>query len=152
MPLDSVNCVIRHATIEHSNALIPLMQELGYDTSRNTMETQLARYVASDHSVAFVALVGANLVGLVSGHLIPAIHQPGNIGRITALVVAEGARSKGVAARLVKKLEKWFLENNCLRFEVTSGEHRNAAHRFYESQGYAPAASRFLKVPQRNAG
>ncbi|MBT8078841.1 MAG: GNAT family N-acetyltransferase [Gammaproteobacteria bacterium] len=126
------------------------MQELGYETSLETMRTQLRRYLTDEHSEIFVAVIGGDLVGVVSGHLIPALHEPGNIGRITALVVAKKARSRRIASRLVNELEKWFLKNRCLRFEVTSGKHRNAAHLFYESLGYAPAASRFLKAPQHN--
>lgn len=148
----SVDCVIQHATVEHANDLISLMHELGYDTSRDTMETQLHRYESSDRSTVLVALVDTKPIGLISGHLIPALHQPGNIGRITSLIVSKDYRLMGIAAKLVEELEEWFLDNNCLRFEVTSGKHRDTAHRFYESRGYSPSTSRFLKVPQRSKG
>ena len=148
----SVDCVIQRATIEHTIDLIPLMRELGYDTSRDTIETQLDYYESSDRSTVLVALVGARPIGLISGHLIPALHQPGNIGRITSLIVSEDYRLMGIAAKLVEELEAWFLDNNCLRFEVTSGKHRDTAHRFYESRGYSPSTRRFLKVPQRSEG
>jgi GNAT superfamily N-acetyltransferase len=147
MPAHSVDCVIQRATPEHANALIPLMHELGYDTSLATIDTQLSHYDTSEHSIVFVALIGFDVVGLIDGHLIPALHQPGDIGRITALIVAEKARSRGIGSRLVQELESWFLSKRCLRFEVTSGEHRDSAHRFYESLGYAPSSRRFLKLP-----
>ena len=152
MSSTSVNCVIQRATIEHAADLIPLMHELGYDTSRDTIETQLKYYESSDRSTVLVALVGAKPIGLISGHLIPALHQPGNTGRITSLIVSENYRSMGIASRLVEELEVWFLDNDSLRFEVTSGKHRDTAHRFYESRGYSLSTSRFLKIPQRNKG
>lgn len=148
----SVDCVIQRATIEHATNLIPLMHDLGYDTSRDTIETQLDCYESSDRSTVFVGLVGAQPIGLIGGHLIPALHQPGNIGRITLLIVSENYRSMGIGSKLVGELEAWFFDNNCLRFEVTSGEHRDTAHRFYESCGYSPSTSRFLKIPQRTKG
>jgi GNAT superfamily N-acetyltransferase len=152
MPSASVDCVIQRASIKHATDLIPLFQELGYDTSRDTLETQLGCYNSSDRSAVVIALAGAKPIGLISGHLIPALHQLGNIGRITSLIVLEGYRSMGIASKLVEELEAWFLDNDCLRFEVTSGEHRDTAHRFYESRGYLPSTNRFLKIPQRNTG
>ena len=147
MSLNAVDCDIERASIGHVDALVSLMHELGYPTSRETMERQLTRYAESDRSEVLVASVHNDLCGVVSGHLIPALHQPGNIGRITAIVVAERARSKGIASELLKELEKWFRANNCLRFEVTSGDHRDTAHRFYESRGYKLDERRFLKIP-----
>lgn len=148
MSSQPVEWVIQRAEIEQAIDLIPLMHELGYDTSRNTIEIQLGYYDSSDRSTVFVALVGAKPIGLISGHLIPALHQPGNIGRITSLIVSQKFRSMGIASKLMEELEAWFLSNNCLRFEVTSGEQRDTAHRFYVSRGYALSSSRFLKVPE----
>lgn len=147
MPSNAVDCVIQRATAEHADSMLPLLRELGYDTSRTTMRSQLGRYADSAQAVVFVALVSGELVGLVSGYLIPALHQPGDIGRITALVVAEKVRSRGIGSKLIQELENWFLRSKCLRFEVTSGEHRDDAHRFYESRGYAASSRRFLKFP-----
>lgn len=138
---------IHHAQAEHIDALVSLMSELGYGTSRETMETQLNFYIDSESSVVFVATTETNVLGAISGHLIPALHQPGNVGRVTSMVVADKARSKGVGSALLRELEDWLRSNNCLRFEVTSGEHREIAHRFYESHGYASDERRFLKLP-----
>ena len=138
------------AEAKHAADIVPLMHALGYDTSRETIKTQLDDYKSSDRSIVFIALINTKLVGLVSGHLIPALHQPGNIGRITSLVVAEEYRLMGIASRLTEEVEGWFLGKNCLRFEVTSGAHRDSAHRFYGSRGYSPSDTRFLKIPQSN--
>ena len=63
------------------------------------------------------------------------------------MVVSENSRGDGVGRKLVEKLESWFRKNNCLRFEVTSGDHRIGAHRFYEGFGYQLDERRFLKLP-----
>lgn len=148
MSSNSETYTIRRPSAEHVEALVSLMNEVGYGTSRETMETQLDRYAESDSSIVFVASTDANVFGEISGHLIPALHQPGNIGRITSMVVANIARSKGVGSALLEELEDWFRSNNCLRFEVTSGDHREIAHRFYESHGYVYDERRFLKRPE----
>lgn len=147
MPSNAVDCVIQRATAEDADSMLPLLRELGYDTSRTTMRAQLGHYADSAEAVVLIALVRGELVGLVSGYLIPALHQPGSIGRITALVVAEKVRSRGIGSKLIQELENWFLLSKCLRFEVTSGEHRDDAHQFYESRGYAASSRRFLKFP-----
>lgn len=147
MSLPSIDFVIRRATTDQIDALVSLMHELGYGTSRETMESQLSRYTDSDESVVLVAVAHTDVLGVISGHLIPALHQSGNVGRITALVIGEKARSKGVATKLLQELEGWFRMNNCLRFEVTSGDQREVAHRFYESRGYSFDERRFLKLP-----
>jgi GNAT superfamily N-acetyltransferase len=138
---------IQRPSAEHVDALVSLMNELGYSMSRETMETQLNCYIESDRSIVFIASAETNVFGAISGHLIPALHQPGNIGRITSMVVAFEARSQGVGSALLQKLEDWFRSNNCLRFEVTSGDNREVAHKFYESHGYVFDERRFLKHP-----
>ena len=85
--------------------MLPLLREPGYDTSRTTMRSQLGRYADSAQAVVFIALVRGELVGLVNGYLVPALHQPGNIGRITAMVVAEKERSRGIGSKLIQELE-----------------------------------------------
>ena len=125
-----------------------LLNELGYATSQATLNTQFLAYGNRADSILLVAHDGGSgLAGLVTGHLIPTIHQLGNVGRITAMVVAERVRGGGVGRELVEAVEEWFKENNCLRYEVTSGEHRAVAHRFYESLGYKSDERRFLKTP-----
>lgn len=147
MPSGAVDCTVRPASEDQVEELVLLMRELGYETTRETMQSQLRRYANSDTSEILVAEIDSELCGVISGHLIPALHQPGNIGRITAMVVAERARSSGVGSRLLSSLERWFRANDCLRYEVTSGDHRPTAHRFYESHGYESDERRFLKIP-----
>ncbi len=141
---------IRLAQIEDATGLRELLHELGYDTTPETLRAQLPAYLKSDASMLLVADEGGGpLLGLISGHLIPALHQPGNIGRITAFVVADRARSRGIGGRLIQALENWFAENRCLRYEVTSGDHRSGAHDFYRTYGYKPDERRFIKMPPR---
>lgn len=147
MPSNAVDCVIQRATVGHVDSMLPLLRELGYDTPQATLRSQLCRYADSGQAEVLVAFVRGEMVGLISGCLIPALHQPGNIGRITALVVAEKYRSRGIGSKLIQELENWFRSSKCLRFEVTSGEHRGKAHRFYESRGYEASSQRFLKSP-----
>ena len=123
------------------------MRELGYPTTVSELTQQIDVYTRSDESLVLVAVDDhSRLCGAVSGHIIPLLHQTGNLGRITSMVVASDARGGGVGKQLVAKVEEWFTSNRCIRFEVTSGESRKGAHKFYESCGYAYEDRRFLKV------
>ena len=139
---------IRSATLSDADQIGALLDELGYKTTNETLQSQMPTYLQDPKSAIFVAEMSSQqLTGLISGHLLPLLHQPGNLGRITAMVVSENSRGAGVGRKLVEKLESWFRKNNCSRFEVTSGDHRIGAHRFYEGFGYQLDERRFLKLP-----
>lgn len=123
---------------------MPLLHELGYPGTLQSASAQI--YAGSNASRVLVADGEAGrLAGLIAGHLIPLLHQPGNLGRITALVVARDARGRGVGTALLAAIERWFAAQNCLRYEVTSGDQRVAAHRFYACRGYVSDERRFIK-------
>jgi len=52
------------------------------------------------------------IVGLISGHVIPLIHQNGYVGRITSMVVTNDSRGSGVGLKLIGELETWFFEKS----------------------------------------
>lgn len=137
--------LIREASQSDANELLELLLELGYKLTKSDLCAQLEVYQKSTGSLLIVAEVNTYVAGLIAGHLIPAIHLRGNLGRITALVVGESWRDRGVGSSLLGALEAWFKENDCMRFEVTSGDRRKVAHQFYESLGYKPDERRFIK-------
>ena len=136
---------IRQAHQSDLGQLLGLMHELGYDIPESDLRTQVHIYINANHSLLLVSEADGHLAGLIAGHLIPLLHQPGHVGRITALVVSADTRDSGVGSALLEALEAWFNEQRCLRFEVTSGDHREGAHLFYQSQGYHPDERRFIK-------
>ncbi len=93
-----------------------------------------------------MATWGAAPVGLVALHAAPMLHRAGRLGRITALVVAESSRGRGVGARLVKAAELWLAARDCRSVEVTSHNRRTSAHAFYDQVGFARSHARFLKA------
>jgi GNAT superfamily N-acetyltransferase len=137
---------IRPAQQSDGKQILQLLLELGYETTEESLSLQLETYIRSSSSSLLVADKGNGyLAGLISGHLIPLIHQFGNVGRITAFVVGANSQSAGIGSALIESLEIWFKENNCLRIEVTSGDHRKIAHEFYKSKGYVTDERRFIK-------
>jgi len=92
-----------------------------------------------------LAEVDGCMAGVISLHVLELFHAEGRIGRITSLVVDAGHRGRGIGEALVDAADRFFTGQGCVRAEVTSGDHRTAAHAFYAAQGYAPDERRFLK-------
>jgi N-acetylglutamate synthase-like GNAT family acetyltransferase len=137
---------VRKASRDDIEQVRELVEELGYDGTEMGLSSQLDTYIDSDSALLLVAEnPRGTLAGMIAGHLIPLIHQAGNVGRITSFVVRTNNRSSGVGTALLEALESWFSERECLRFEVTSGDHRAQAHEFYNSKGYVSDERRYLK-------
>jgi GNAT superfamily N-acetyltransferase len=139
---------IREARVEDAAALTALLAELGYP---DTSERVAARVREFDGSAAasliLVAEDEGTLVGAASATVMPLLHEDGSWCRLSALVVAQGSRRRGVGRELVAELEGRARAVGCRYLEVTSGERpgREAAHAFYEALGLEQVSRRYLK-------
>jgi GNAT superfamily N-acetyltransferase len=92
-----------------------------------------------------VATRRGNVVGLLTLHITPVLHRPTSIGRLTALVVAEHERGKGIGRALLDAAEQFFAERGCKLVEVTSNLRLVDTHSFYKRLGYKATSLRFKK-------
>lgn len=136
---------IRSAVAADAAAIAGLMGQLGYEASEALVVRKLAILAAHAGDSVLLAEVDGCVAGVISLHVLELFHAEGRIGRITALVVDAGQRGRGVGEALVAAADRFFTGQGCVRAEVTSGDHRPAAHAFYAAQGYAPDERRFLK-------
>lgn len=141
------NHKVRRAELADATEIAACLSALGYGTSAGHVIERLASFSKSPVDAVFVALVSGHvpLLGVVSVHLLPLFHAPGLLGRITSLAVSSEARSKGVGKALVAAAEEWAWSEGAQRMEVTSGDHRLAAHAFYRAVGYSLDERRFIK-------
>jgi GNAT superfamily N-acetyltransferase len=137
---------IRVATVRDSDRISLLIRELGYAMSPQQLRQKLIVMQESRADRVLVAVSGEELPGCISLHAMPLFHAEGNLGRITALVVSEQQRGRGVGHALILQAHQWFEAAHCTRFEVTSGDQREHAHRFYERHGYARHGQRLLQT------
>jgi GNAT superfamily N-acetyltransferase len=139
---------IRDAQPEDAPGLARLLAELGYPDDEERVLARARALGAQPDSFLFVADEGGELAGLASATVIPLLHEDGAWCRLSALVVAEGHRRRGVARALVAEVERRALEAGCRYLEVTSGERpgREEAHAFYESLGLEQVSRRYLKA------
>ena len=127
---------VRPATSADASQIAMLIGELGYAISGTLVDEKLAAMSADGVDAVLVAAAGHELLGCISLHALPLFHAAGKLGRITALVVSATHRGQGIGAALLSSSHAWFEAAGCTKFEVTSGDQRGAAHRFYESHGY----------------
>ncbi len=71
------------------------------------------------------------------------LHLPAPVARFGSLVVAEGARGRGVGALLVREAAALARAEGCAELELTTGLRRHAAHAFYAARGFTWTALRF---------
>ena len=138
--------MIRPAVASDAQALSELLTQLGYPSTAPEIAGRLDALAKFPRAVAFVAINGyGEVVGLVTGHLFPSIHDNQLVAWLTTLVVLEDARGAGIGSSLVKHIEEWATQNGARRLAVTSATHREAAHEFYEKRDYERTGVRFGK-------
>jgi len=143
---------IRSAKVEDSPQIAVLLAQLGYPSESEVLREKISLLSSGSADRIWVAEFQGKVVGLLVFHLTPLLQVPESLGRITALVVEEKFREKGIGRQLVETAERWAWERDCTRIELTSGEHRAQAHHFYLDLGYALEAKRFTKRKAEGKG
>ena len=136
---------VRPASADDVPDVVRLLGQLGYETTTAFVGETIGRLRENALDAVFVAVGDERVVGVLSAHAHELFHMPGRLGRITALVVDEGARGAGVGWALVGRAEEFFREVGCIRMEVTSGLRRKDAHGFYAALGFTEIARHFVK-------
>jgi GNAT superfamily N-acetyltransferase len=137
---------IRPAVPSDAPILCELLTQLGYPASEAEIPARLNAVATLPSAAAFVAMNGyGEVVGLVTTHIFPSIHDNEPVAWLTTLVVLEDARGAGIGSALVKHVEQWATRNGARRLSVTSGKQRKATHEFYEKRDYENTGLRFTK-------
>ena len=140
---------IGKAEVHQAPQVAELLGQLGYPSEPEAIRQKISALSTSKADYIWIAQSRGKVVGLLAFHVTPLLHAPGNLGRITALVVDENFRGKGIGKLLVETAEKWAWDRDCTRIELTSGDQRSRAHQFYQDLGYAMESKRFIKRKTR---
>ncbi len=137
--------VVRRATSGDVTPLRALIDELGYQVPAQHLLARLRAMHAGDTDQALVAAADGHVLGCISLHALPLFHREGKLGRITSLVVSAEQRRQGVGSALLVAGHAWLRAVGCVKFEVTSADRRELAHRFYQRHGYARDGQRLAR-------
>lgn len=147
IPEADTTVTIRPVRTTDAPALAQLIGELGYPMDVPLAAQKLGELSASPLDAVWVAEMqpDARVAGVVCTHRTWVLHRRNPLGRITALAVSEAHRRFGIGRLLMQVAETHLWGSGCDRIELTSGTHRDAAHHFYRSLGYAVQSTRFMK-------
>lgn len=135
---------LRDATAADAAQVAALLTELGHPAAARDIPARL-KAVRGEGGAVLLAVDSSTSTPLALMALSrqSAIHAPGAIAYITALVTTSAARHRGVGVLLVTAAKEWASRNGCVRLSVTSAEHRADAHAFYPACGLPYTGRRF---------
>ncbi len=136
--------VIRLASPADAEPIAGLLTEEGYPAGPSDIVARLERF-STEHSQVVVADLDGEILGFIAFHLMPRFEHGDHVARVLALVVAPGARERGVGRRLMDAVEAVAVEAAAGFIEVTAGHHRPEARRLYESLGYDASLTTYLR-------
>ena len=138
--------LIREARRRDAAVVAALLAELGYPCTGDDAAERLRKLGAADKVFLATDGEGGAVLGLAATHLLPMLHTGDLWCRMTALVVTENQRRKGVGAALLAHIEGFATAAGATWLELTCGERRRAAHRFYARNGFSEHPRRYLKL------
>jgi ribosomal protein S18 acetylase RimI-like enzyme len=135
----------RAAQIADLVMIANLVTDLGYPTSPKQMEARLQVIFADRTYATLVALTSLKVVGFVGVHVGPLYESDSKYGQIMAIAVSQDYRRMGIGRRLMYLAEEAMIQMGARIFVLGSGNHRAAAHAFYETLGYEFTGRRYKK-------
>src|SRR5579863_5371631 len=128
---------IRKARFADAAAIAGLSGQLGYPATVAEMQGRLASLLHRPrYSVVFVAEDSkGEAIGWLHVSVTPLLEIPLR-AEVNGLVVAEGQRSAGAGAKLLRAAERWAKGKGCKSMSVRSNIIRDRAHAFYLRNGY----------------
>lgn len=129
--------IIRHAKIEDSRGLLPLMNQLGYPQNITSIQKRLKICMDSGIYYCLVTEIEKHIVALAFLVIYPSCYKNSNRSLLEALIVDEKHRRQGIGRNLIKLVEKLAQEHNCSSISLISNMHRDKEIiEFYTNLGY----------------
>ncbi len=143
--MNSPAVTIRPARPLDANQLVSLLETVGFSESTLEIESRIAEKGRSG-DVVLVAVDGSRVLGIVTAHLVPLLHRPAPVGRITLLTVDQRVHGQGIGSALLARAEGELIALGCTIIEVISNQRYADSHGFYEHLGYEMTSLKFKKL------
>jgi ribosomal protein S18 acetylase RimI-like enzyme len=136
---------IRDARPEDAPALAGLLEELGYPSTPDQAAERLGRIAAEGSTIVLVATLDGEIAAFGALHEQALLEDDGPGCAVSALVVGERYRRRGIGECLMEALENEARERGASRVVLHTAERRADAHAFYEALGYEHTGRRYAK-------
>lgn len=141
--------MIRSATPADVEALCSLLRQLGYEANPD----QVTQSLAQPHLTSvYVYDLAEQVVGFVALVSVPYFPTQQTLLRITALCVDHHYRGQGIGGDLVRHVTTLAADWGYGTVEVTCSVARQAAHRFYQGQGFEHQGYRYVQPVGKPSG
>ena len=137
---------MREAGPEDAVDVARLLGQLGYAADAQAVAPRIERHRASAADVLLVGEVEGFVVAFASLHVSMAIEYDGDAGKLSAIVVDDAWRGRGIGRTLVDAVEAEARRRGCVLLFLTTNERRRDAHAFYRALGFEETGRRFAKA------
>jgi GNAT superfamily N-acetyltransferase len=130
--------MIRHAIIDDTPRLVPLLSELGYPTTLDDFNKRFLKFLNNPGYGVAVYEINDEIIGLVAWTKATLFVSDKIRFHIEGLVVSTNHRGKGIGKKLMKFVEDIVLQESPAIIDLTSGLRRaqDGTHEFYKRIGY----------------
>lgn len=134
----TTDIIIRKALVNDVPNLLPLMEQLGYSHSIDTLRVQFDFFTKQEGYGVFLADKAGAIVGWVAWSKSYLFVSPTTRIHIEGLVVDKAFRGHGIGRKLMKRVEELAQQISPCIIDLTSGLRRakDGSHDFYKSLGY----------------
>jgi GNAT superfamily N-acetyltransferase len=119
--------------------------QLGYPTSVEAVARRMERLRSSNADRLVVAELDGEVVGLASLHTSLSVEYDAPAAKLSAIIVDELHRRRGIGEALVVAMEAEARQRGCSLIFLTTAERRKDAHPFYRRSGFEETCRRFAK-------
>jgi N-acetylglutamate synthase-like GNAT family acetyltransferase len=135
---------IRAATTDDADALAALLGQLsGFSLKGAEVANNLASACKAKAGMVVAEL--GEIVGCCGWAVVPTIHR-GAIGRLTALVVDNAHRRRGIGTAMLGAAETALAKAGCHQVEAMSDITINNSHNFFRSLAFEQTSYRFVRT------
>lgn len=143
--LAPMEITIRDPRPRDGEAVAALIGQLGYPASADEVGRRLKRLSSSGTDRVVVAELGGEIVGLACLHTSLSVAHDEPAAKLSAIVVDELHRRRGIGEALMRELESEARLRGCCLLFLTTARRRDDAHAFYERIGFEETGKRFAK-------
>ncbi len=143
---------VRRADLGDSMVVQNLLSQLGYVFAVEDVRTRLSLFAKQPVNPVLLATENGRAAGMIALHWTVMLHHSKPVARITALVVSDDARGRGIGRILVDAGAALARQAGCDFLELTTALHRTDAQAFYKALGFTASSLCFRRTLNDEAG
>lgn len=130
--------IIRNAEIRDMDALLPLLEQLGYSTTKELLEKRFTKFLFVEGYGVAVACMDDKIVGFVAWSKSNLFVSDASRIHIEGIAVDKNYRGQNIGKQLMQFVENYAGQFSPAIIDLTSGLRRagEGTHEFYQKLGY----------------